>query len=396
MTEQLISTCGGGNIAQEGGCYFSIPGGLNFSKPESLPLPNDTTPVFMAGPGSDFIFNRTDVVGEGEIIEGKSFDFIGQSYSYFVGQNQGPWIPANRTVFNRATVIAYECGLWNCIQSRAINASHGIVQDTILDFRNGQNETDAIYAYSGINARFQDDPSFNIDNITSYDITGKENAALYGMHAALGSALSGSITINAMSEIHFTPTMIREPSFNKVQGKIDGLAGSAADCLHAAWIYADDIEKWWARLAKSLTNNVRMNGKLRQEEGDRYNGVAWTEVIHIEVRWLWLIFPASLVFLSTVFLLATMAASWQMGLKPWKSFILPVLYTRLEENLQEEWKQEYVDEGGSLAEVKDRWVDLNCSSDAWTFRHVTKHSIKGKETYYAADVSLEARMGTEE
>jgi hypothetical protein len=83
-----------------------------------------------------------------------------------------------------------------------------------------------------------------------------------------------------------------------------------------------------------------------------------------------------------------MIASWQSRLKPWKSFILPVLYTRLEEGLQEEWKQEYMGQSSSLAEVKDRWTSLDS-----TFRHVTKDSIKAKETHYAGDVSLDARLG---
>jgi hypothetical protein len=88
-----------------------------------------------------------------------------------------------------------------------------------------------------------------------------------------------------------------------------------------------------------------------------------------------------------------MIASWQSRLKPWKSFILPVLYTRLEEGLQEEWKQEYMGQSSSLAEVKDRWTSLDSTEEAWTFRHVTKDSIKAKETHYAGDVSLDARLG---
>jgi hypothetical protein len=306
-----------------------------------------------------------------------------------MNENRGSWVAGNRTLFNRANVIAYECGLWNCIQSRSVNASNGIIQDTMIDFRNGEGRTDPLTN----NFKFQDDPSFNIDNITSYDMTGKENAAISGMRATLESALSGSITINGLATIDFTPTLIRAPSFGTRYGAIDGLAGSAVDCLHAAWVYADDIDEWWARLAKSLTNNVRMNGKLRQEEHDRYTGVAWTEVVHIEVRWLWLIFPASLVLLSAIFLVATMIASWQSGLKPWKSFVLPVLYTRLEEGLQEEWKQEFMGDGNSLAEVKDRWTSLDSTEDAWTFRHVTKESVKAKAVHYAGDVSLDARLG---
>lgn len=376
-------------MSQEGGCYFSIPGGTNLTKPLSLPLANDTTPIFIAGPGSDYIFNQTDIVGEGEIRQKMSFDFIGQSYSYFINENRGSWVPANRTLFNMANVLAYECGLWNCIQSRSVNASNGIVQDTMVDFRNGQGGIDSLTGHFGS----QDDPSFNIDNITSYDMTGKDITALFGMQATLEAALSGSITVNGVATIEFTPTLIREPSFSTRYGAVDGLAGSAVDCLHAAWVYADDIDKWWARLAKSLTNNVRMNGKLRQEEHGRYAGVAWTEVVHIEVRWLWLIFPASLVLLSAIFLIATMIASWQSRLKPWKSFILPVLYTRLEEGLQEEWKQEYLGDSSSLAEVKDRWISLDSTEEAWTFRHITKDSIKAEESHYAGDISLDARLG---
>jgi hypothetical protein len=392
MTAEVISNCGGGSMSQEGGCYFSIPGGTNLTRPVTLPLANDTTPLFIAGPGSNFIFNQTDIVGEGLIRQKMSFNFIGMSYSHFINENRGSWVPANRTLFNRANVIAYECGLWHCIQARSINASNGIVQDTMVDFRNGANMTDPLTGAF----HFQDDPTFNIDNITSYDMTGRENYALAGMQATLEAALSGSITINGLATIDFTPTLLRKPSFGTRYGVIDGLAGSSIDCLHAAWVYADDIDKWWARLAKSLTNNVRMNGKLRQEEHDRYAGIAWTEVIHIEVRWLWLIFPASLVFLSIIFLVATMVASWRRGLKPWKSFVLPVLYTRLEEGLQEEWKQEYMGDGGSLAEVKGRWAGLDMTKDAWTFRHITKDSIKLHRTHYAGDLSVEDRLGTVE
>jgi hypothetical protein len=82
-------------------------------------------------------------------------------------------------------------------------------------------------------------------------------------------------------------------------------------------------------------------------------------------------------------------ASWRRGLKPWKSFALPVLYTRLEDGLQEEWKQEYADESSLLKEVKSRWVDLDGSDDTWVFRHVDKVSKKGREFGVAGDTSMD-------
>ena len=44
-----------------------------------------------------------------------------------------------------------------------------------------------------------------------------------------------------------------------------------------------------------MTNNITTKGFLREDEQERYAGTAWVEVVHIEVRWLWLIFPAVLV-----------------------------------------------------------------------------------------------------
>ena len=132
-----------------------------------------------------------------------------------------------------------------------------------------------------------------------------------------------------------------------------------------------------------------MNGFLENAESDRYTGVAWTNVVYTEVRWLWLIFPATLVLLSMLFLVATMVASWQSGLKPWKSFILPVLYTRLEDGLQEEWKQEFAQGNTLLSEVKGRWAALDNNYDAWVFRHVAKEAEKVQEMRFAGDTSVD-------
>jgi len=338
---------------------------------------NYTSPVFAAGEGSNHIFNRTDVVGEGEILGGVSFNFLGQSYSEFVHANRGVHSPGNETTFYQANVLAVECGLWQCLQARSINASNGEITDTLLDHRNGERPDPSPY--------FKDDPSFNVHNISAYR-AGTSVRDGFGIENTLMGALSGSITINGNWDVNYLPGEVSDRFTDVLQS--NGI-GSAMDCLHAAWVYADDIPKWWARLAKSLTNNIRMNGLLVDEEQERYAGQAWVEIVHIEVRWLWLIFPAVLVVLSGVFLTATMVASWHRGLKPWKSFTLPVLYTRLEDGLQEEWKQEYADESSLLKEVKSRWVDLDGTDDTWVFRHIDKESNKGREFGIAGDTSVD-------
>jgi hypothetical protein len=381
MKDRLEYTCTGGDDPDS--CSFSIPGGLSLVKPTSLPL-NGTTPIFVTGPGSDYIFNQTDVIGKGGILIKMSYNFIGQSYKDFVAANVGSWIPGNRTIFSRDNVHAYECGLWHCLQARSVNASDGIIKDNLVDFRNGQfprEEQDQPDMWP-LTWRYIEDPSFNIDNISAYD--SYSMLSIGAMNDTLVGALTGSITITPGNSVGYTPTLIPARDSYSEAGM-----GSAADCLHAAWKYADDIDAWWARLAKSMTNNIRMNGLLENEESDRYNGIAWTDVVYTEVRWLWLIFPATLVVLSMLFLIATMIASWQSGVKPWKSFILPVLYTRLEDGLQEEWKQEFAEGNTLLSEVKGRWTALDNNDDAWVFRHVAKESDKMREIRFAGDTSVD-------
>lgn len=381
MQDRLDIACGGIWNPDPDACYYNITGGLNFTRRRSMAEWNDTSPVFAAGEGSGHIFTREDVVGEGVMVGNISFNFIGQSYSEFVHANRGDNSPGNETTYSRANVLAVECGLWQCLQARSINASNGVVKDTLLSFRNGEK----VYDDARRNIRFKDDPSFNIPNVSTYDVMPSSRSDT-AMQNTLVGALSGSITINGNWDVNYAPGAVSERFTDALQR--NGI-GSAMDCLHAAWVHADDISKWWARLAKSLTNNVRTNGMLLEEEHERYAGTAWVEVVHIEVRWMWLIFPAVLVMLSGFFLMATMIASWHTGLKPWKSFALPVLYSRLEDGLQEEWKQEYAHESSLLREVKDRWVDLDSSSDAWVFRHVDKGTKKSRELGVAGDTSMD-------
>jgi hypothetical protein len=379
MRHRLEYDCSGSEDSDS--CWFLIPGGLNLTKPRSLPM-NGFTPLFVAGIGSDYIFNQSDVVGEHKdgFEEKISFNFIGQSYSEFVGANQGSWPPQNRTIFNRANVLAYECGLWQCLQARSVNVSNGVVSDTLVDFRvkkvshNSSWAEEATFNFGGF------EPDIELRTYGRTDIDQLEEV--------LDRVLTGSVTINTGADVTYTPDVNSyEPG---LVGQFDGATRDfGADCIHAAWMYADEYDEWWARLVKSMTNNIRMNGFLVSEETERYRGIAWTEVTYTKVRWLWLVFPAALVLLSMVFLVATMVASWHSGLRPWKSFILPVLYTRLEDGLQEEWRQEHAQGTSLLSEVKGRWVGLDKSDDAWVFRHVAKDCKNAREVQFAGDTSVD-------
>jgi hypothetical protein len=389
MRHRLEYDCSGSEDSDS--CWFLIPGGMNLTKPRSTPN-NGFTPLFVAGIGSDYIFNQSDIVGEHKdgFMEKMSFNFIGQSYSKFIGANEGSWPPQNRTIFNRENVLAYECGLWNCLQARSVNASNGVVHDTMVDSRiqrlipqpNPGWQPPQVWAYT-------EEPSFNFDGfIPQNELPSGWQGGLDQVEEVLNRALTGSVTISGSADVTYT-TDVNAYEPGPPGGYVGAKKDFGSDCIHAAWVYADDFDKWWARLAKSMTNNIRMKGSLVSEETDRYKGVAWTEVTYTKVRWIWLIFPAALVLLSILFLVATMVASWHSGLRPWKSFILPVLYTRLEDGLQEEWRQEHAQGTSLLSEVKGRWVGLDKSDDAWVFRHVAKDCEKTREVRLAGDTPVD-------
>jgi len=279
-------------------------------------------------------------------------------------ENRGGYSPGNDTSFYNANILAVECGLWLCMQAQSVNVFRDVLNDTIVSRYNGIGDRE-------VDGDFPKPPaSFNVQNATTYGLGLRVGD---GLHTTLIGLLSGKMTINGSFDVSYSGGDIAA----ELTGNLPRSIGTAADCLHAAWVYADDLDAWWTRLTKSPTNNIRPNGVIVNVNDGRYAGTAWTDVVFICVRWLWLIFPASLVLLFCISLVATIWASSIRGLKAWKTWMLPVLYTRLEEGLQEEWRQEYAGAESLLEVVEQRWVGLNDSrDDGWVFRHVVKGSTK--------------------
>lgn len=83
-----------------------------------------------------------------------------------------------------------------------------------------------------------------------------------------------------------------------------------------------DINGMFMSLASTLTLNAR--SKICHA---KINGTAWTVQSFVHVRWLWLILPASLVALSTAFLILTVVHTRNQYI--WKSSPLALLFSNL-------------------------------------------------------------------
>jgi len=88
-------------------------------------------------------------------------------------------------------------------------------------------------------------------------------------------------------------------------------------------------------LAKGLTNIVRNMSTTYTEQ---FPGVSHVQIQYIQVRWQWLIFPASIVFLGLFLLVFTIVQSHLSGTEIWKISALALLFHPLQG-----WRDEDLD-----------------------------------------------------
>ena len=110
-------------------------------------------------------------------------------------------------------------------------------------------------------------------------------------------------------------------------------------------------------LTKCMTNNVRLSGTTNQLNSTKYDGIAWTQEVCIKVRWAWIIFPWALVILSIMFLIVTMIENGKT--KPWKNSASAMLYTRLDQDLQDSATASIRNNEGLIDGIEQRTVRLD-------------------------------------
>jgi hypothetical protein len=104
----------------------------------------------------------------------------------------------------------------------------------------------------------------------------------------------------------------------------------------------DAVSNLMSNLALSMTNHIRLNPALTNENGTaikpwheaEYVGQAWTTQGYFRVRWPWMILPIIVVVTSTVFLWAAALQNWVCGVKIWKGSLLPILFFPIGEGIR--------------------------------------------------------------
>jgi hypothetical protein len=104
----------------------------------------------------------------------------------------------------------------------------------------------------------------------------------------------------------------------------------------------DAVSSLMSNLALSMTNHIRLNPALTNENGTAINpwheaeyvGQAWITQSYFRVRWLWMILPIIVVVTSTVFLWVAALQNWVCGVRIWKGSLLPVPFFSMGEGIR--------------------------------------------------------------
>ena len=244
-----------------------------------------------------------------------------------------------------------ECALWFCLQALVVNQKAGIQNITVTETWNTTSipsDPSGLYSFNSVPS------TLNSASNPPYTIT-KSTFDAYSSYVS--SIINGSVFSTS-----------------------DGYSYSS-DSAEAIWVYLSDLDSWIQRVATSITNHIRSVGfsaLLSSEvspEIQSYNGTVYEAEAFIYVRWVWFSFPAGMVLLSLLYLLASMVHASRSGTHIWKSNPLPLALTEVDPSVKLQGDREMEEYGGVVKNAGKRRVSLNDEDGRWVFRATDKSPV---------------------
>lgn len=213
---------------------------------------------------------------------------------------------------------ATECAFSPCVHTVSTQVLNGIVNSNITDTEYGAvildaKELDGSSISGGWRARVNGTDFEIIDRGGVNNVQGHA----YLLIQALRITLEGNTTYN-MQGVHY-------PDAEDQSSAYDGTGFSQA---RGPWSSAGQQAIDGAGNFSLVVNDVghALTGRFQQLAATSVSGTATRSYVIIEVRWMWLIYPLSLLVLSIMSLIATILATHIRHMVVWKESSLPLLY----------------------------------------------------------------------
>ncbi|KAI2472607.1 hypothetical protein F4781DRAFT_420013 [Annulohypoxylon bovei var. microspora] len=156
-----------------------------------------------------------------------------------------------------------------------------------------------------------------------------------------------------------------------------GAVKYSSDWIEALWNATPDLDAWIARLALSMTNEIRRTGTLATDtdpdtDTDRmlaYAGTAYIAASHVRVNWYWVIYPLSLMVLAFCYLAQTVWRTARDRVCAWKGDSLPMLFCHVEPGVYAQVQDGMDVPEGLIGKVGKTEIELVQQDDGmWVFR----------------------------
>jgi hypothetical protein len=253
--------------------------------------------------------------------------------------------------------VVTTCSFWLCMQAISIKETSGRAEQTMISSKNLSYSN--IYSIDSFNYGPNSGMSGTFSNVPGYNMEGRSFTAnmtsLYQYPAVSSEARYVSFEVNADA----APLGVNKPA------------------LLDRWDYVKNDSQGWAdRIAKSLTNKLRLANQCHPDD-DIYAGEVWIQQAYIRVSWPWAAYPATLfaaamaLFTTTVVRMLRLRkhAAWH-GIK-WGNGTLAMLLCDVSDAIKRRARGSYRSTEALLDAVGDIPVCLEGDEEGWTFRTIS-------------------------
>lgn len=328
-------------------CAATVSRNLTIERPCD-PEDSSDGPVvrFLTGPGSGEIFNITKEIG----VTNSSSNLLANFAGLRVGV-QGPSVP----VLNGS--MATECALWYCMQAHNISTVGGKLKDEVIDTWHEAKST------------------IEPEEPNSYTVNSTLDFYMFGYPSTYNTY--DDEIYHAVSWRHSRlRSYLADISDGRIRGAINAYEGegrsnkTGGDYVTGFYKSFGELDKWIDRLAKSMTNAIRAEGRVGVRHPDpeehwnnddlyaavrkEYEGTVYMNQVVIVVRWGWISYLVSLVALSVVFLVAQMVhTAKRIDIRAWKDDPLIPLWLNIDAALRNDFGRALENPKGTKEVVGD-------------------------------------------
>lgn len=189
-------------------------------------------------------------------------------------------------------ISATECALWMCVNVYNTTVSSTYQQQDVAATFDKLNATEGSTTYDAY--KFPPIPAiFDPGHTTTFNVS---TLAVEALQSYMTRAMNGSVVLNLESQTY------------------------SSDLVQGIWNGTTNPQAWIENVAGSMSNIVRSTNTTSRPQYNRT-----TYQLGVNVRWVWLALPASLVLLSTIVLVLVMQRTANSPVEAWKGSPLTLL-----------------------------------------------------------------------